>query len=196
MAAPGGWVCRHCRAPSDCGGWQGQGRGEEAARGFEPGSFALGAGWKNQGLTTDDVAADTCLDEADTGESTLLQAIRSLEKGDEEEAMKLVESGADAFKAPRSSPRHQNPAGGGGSAREGAGGGGSGAKRAPVQQLLQLTSKEAKPTEKVCWICHRPLTTTAPEDDTACARQDCSTAMRAGGGERGGGGRGGAGVSC
>lgn len=74
----------------------------------------------------------------------------------------------------RSSPRH-NPAGCG-SARDGGGtgGGGAGAKRAPVQQLLKPASKESKPAAKVCWICKRPFTTADPDDDTACARQDCS----------------------
>jgi hypothetical protein len=92
----------------------------------------------------------------------------------------------------RSSPRH-NPAGCG-SARDGGGtgGGGAGAKRATEQQQLKPVSKESKLAAKVCcWICKRPFTTADPDDDTACARQDCS--MHPGGGERGGRGGGGAG---
>ena len=42
-----------------------------------------------------------------------------------------------------------------------------------------------KPMEKQqkvadCWICARPLTTTDSEDDTACARPDCTTGTKSG----------------
>ena len=61
-----------------------------------PGSFRLGAGWPPLcGLSTDNVAADTNLAKDDiVNENTLQQALSALERGEEEEAVKLAHRGA------------------------------------------------------------------------------------------------------
>ena len=84
------------------------------ARGFEPGSFTQSKG---------------------SNESTLIQAIRSLEKGDEE-AVQLAERGGAEPKSLRRSPRKAD---GGGAAA-----GGSSSKRAPQETLLKPTKKQQK----------------------------------------------------
>ena len=84
--------------------------------------------------------------------------------------MELAEHGGAAPKPLRRSPRKVS---GGGAAA-----GGSSSKRVPQQPLLKPTEKQQKVAD--CWICERALTTTDPEDDTACARADCTTGMKSG----------------
>ena len=57
-------------------------------------------GWFESRLSLADVAADFGTDVSGSDESTLLQAIRSLENGDEEEAVQLAERGGAAPKPP------------------------------------------------------------------------------------------------
>ena len=82
------------------------------------------------------------MDVSGSNESTLLQAIRSLEKGDEEEAVQLAERGGAEPKPLRRSPRKAD---GGGAAA-----GGSSSKRASQETLLKPTEKQQKVAK--CWI--------------------------------------------
>ena len=117
------------------------------------------------------MAADFGIDVSGSDESTLLQAICSLEQGDEEEAVQPAERGGSTPKPLRRSLRKADGSGG-------AAAGGSSSKHAPQQTFLEPPGKQQKVAD--CWICKRPLTTTDPEDDTACARPDCTTGINSG----------------
>ena len=113
---------------------------EEVARGFEPGSFALGKGGSTRTCRLlADVGADFGMDER-----TLLQAIRSLEKGDEGGG---GAAGGGECEGAEPKPLRRSPrtADGGGAAD-----GGSSSKRTSQQTLLKPTEKQQKVAE--CWI--------------------------------------------